>query len=268
MQNDQAIARIREGGIAQGPKHADERSRQLHETCGFRSVSEARYALVASCFNPYLESTDMTAFRHLLDYFHVDYSLLPREYCCGDPFYLHAIDEKHKGDLDVADELAREFLQQNMKQAQELGADKLLVYCAGCDLVFNRLADYLSLEVIWHPTLLAALFKGAKLEMKADYYAGCHKYRQALLGNTPDLDSVLTALGKMEGLELHNLDSTLCCMNPDQLERLTSSIRNEVIITPCSGCSLFLRKALSEKGSYRVFLISEVMWAAINGHQL
>ena len=75
----------------------------------------AEYAIMASCFNPYLEPQDMTAFRKLLDHFGVDYSLLPKEYCCGDPLYLHAHDEKHDGDLERADELGREFLNENNK---------------------------------------------------------------------------------------------------------------------------------------------------------
>ncbi len=264
MQNEKAIARIREGGIAQGPNHIEDRNRQLHQTCGFRTADKAEYALIASCFNPYIEPQDMTAFRNLLDHYSVDYTLLPEEYCCGDPFYLHAVDEKHEGDFKQADELAKEFLAQNINQARTAGATKLLTYCAGCDMVFNRVKDDIPEEIVWHPTLLAGLFEGGKLELKADFYAGCHRYRHELLGSTPDLDSVLTALGKIEGLELSHLDSGLCCMNADQLPALASSVTNRTIITPCSGCSLFLRKALAEKGDYRVLMLSEVMWAAIN----
>ena len=268
MQNEKAITRIREGGIVQGPSQIEDRARILREVCGFRSVDEAEYALIASCFNPYLEPADMTAFRKLLEHFNVNYSLLPKEYCCGDPFYLHAVDEKHDGDLKLADELAREFLDHNLKQAHGMGASKLLVYCAGCDLVFNHIAVESSMEIIWHPTLLAQLFKGGKLETEADFYAGCHRYRRSLSGDTPDLDSVISALDKVEGLRLNHLDSTLCCMNLDQLETLSASVTGRLVITPCSGCSMFLRKVLTDKGNYRVCMLSEVLWAAINQHQL
>jgi len=268
MQNEKAISRIREGGILQGPDQVESRLKQLQETCGFRFAPKAEYALIASCFNSYLEPADMTALRKLLDHYNVDYSLLPKEYCCGDPFYLHAIDEQHEGDLEQADTLGREFLDQNIKQTGELGADKLLVYCAGCDLVLNRIKTDSSLEIIWHPTLLSQLFKGGKLEIEADYYAGCHRYRRALMGDTPDLDSVVAALNRIDGLHLNHLDSSLCCMNPDQLETLAASVKSHIVITPCSGCSMFLRKALADKGDYRIFLLSEVLWAAIDQHQL
>lgn len=268
MQNEKMIERIRAGGIMQGPDQVGDRNRQLQEVCGFRVAERAEYALVASCFNPYLEPQDMTAFRKLLDHFGVDYSLLPKEYCCGDPLYLHALDEKHAGDLESADDLAREFLHKNLEQARALGATKIIAYCAGCDLVFTRADPSTPEEILWHPTLLARLFRGGKLELEAHYYAGCHRYRRALLGTTPDLDSVAGALSKIEGLKLDPLDPGLCCMDPEQLEMLTASIKHSTIITPCSGCTLFLRKALAGKGSYRLAMLSEVMWAAIDGHAL
>ena len=268
VQNEKMIAGIREGGIAQGAKQAEDRNRRLQRECGFRMGETAEYALIGGCFSPYMEPQDMTAFRKLLDHFGVDYTLLPKEYCCGELFYLHALSLKQEGDLEQADDMAREFLDQNLEQARELGASKILAYCAGCDMAFNRVNDAVAEEIIWHPTLLARLFQGGKLDLQADYYAGCHGHRRKLLGDTPDLDSVLTALGKIEGLELHHLDSEPCCMKPDQLELLASSVTHKTVITPCSGCTLSLRKALADKGEYRVSMLSEVLWAAIDGHEL
>ena len=268
MQNETMLTSIREGGVVQGAKQAEDRNRRLRETCGFRFADSAEYALIAGCFSPYLEPQDMTALRKLLDHFGVDYTLVPKEYCCGDLFYLHALNEKHEGDLERADDLAREFLDRNLEQAREVGASKILAYCAGCDMAFNRVDDGVAEQIIWHPTLLARLFQGGKLDLQADYYSGCHRHRRKLMGNTPDLDSVLTALGKIDGLELHHLDSQLCCMKPDQLESLASSLEHKTVIAPCSGCTLSLRKALADKGEYRVSMLSEVMWAAVEGREL
>ena len=268
MQSELMITAIREGGVLQGAKQAPERNRMLQETCGLRFGENAEYALIAGCYSPYLEPQDMKAFGKLLDHYGIDYTLLPKEYCCGDLFHLHALAQKQEGDMEQADDLAREFLDQNLEQARELGASKILAYCAGCDMVFNRVNDAVPEPFIWHPTLLASLFQGGRLDLQAHYYAGCHGHRRALLGTTPDLDSVTTALGKIEGLELHPLDSELCCMKPDQLEVLASSVKHKTIITPCSGCTLCLRKALADKGEYRVSMLSEVLWAAVDGHEL
>jgi Fe-S oxidoreductase len=268
MQDEKMITGIREAGIVQGANQVEDRNRVLQERCGFRVAETAEYAVLASCFSPYLSPRDMTAFRKLLDHFGVDYTLLRKEYCCGAMFFMHALDQKHEGDLGQADEMAREFLDRNLEQVREVGASKILVYCAGCDAILNSIKDAVAEEIIWHPTLLARLFQGGRLDLQADYYSGCHRFRRAFLGTMPDVDSVVAALSRIDGLELHHLDSGLCCTNPDQLESLVSSLEHRTIIVPCASCALSLGKALADKGEYRLFKPSEVLWAAIDGHEL
>ena len=158
MQSELMITAIREGGVLQGAQQAPERNRMLQETCGLRFNENAEYALIAGCYSPYLEPQDMKAFGKLLDHYGIDYTLLPKEYCCGGLLYTHALDEKHEGDMEQADDLAREFLDRNLEQARELGASKILAYCGGCDMAFNRVRAEETEEFIWHPTLLARLF--------------------------------------------------------------------------------------------------------------
>lgn len=268
MHDQKMIARIREGGVVQGHEQKEERDRVLREELGFRVADQAEYALLASCYNPFLEPGDMKAFRNLLDHFGVNYTLLQKEYCCGCLFYRQAIIDKIEEDIKGSDPLAGEFLEENLKQIRAAGAGKILFYCAGCDMVYDRFRDTVSEEVLWYPTLFARLFEGGTLELQADYYAGCHLFRRTLNSNLPDLDSVLTILNRINGLELNHLNHKLCCNNPKQLETLTASVKNRTIITACTGCSLYLRQALAGQGDYRVALLSEVMWAAINGHAL
>lgn len=268
MQSETMIDNIREGGVAQGAKQAQERFRMLKEGFGFRTVDKAEYALIASCFNPYLEPEDMRAFRNILEYYDVNYTLLPKEYCCGDPFYLHFVNKKHEGDLELADELGREFFEKNLEQARKKGAGKILAYCAGCDMVFERFSAEVTEEILWHPTLLARLFQGGKLKLEADFYPGCHRYRQKINGSLPDIDAVRAVLSRIEGLKLNEIGNDLCCMKPDELDSLVPAVEHKTIIAPCSGCTLFLRKSLADKGDYRVCMLSEVVWAALQGHEL
>jgi Fe-S oxidoreductase len=268
VQDEKLITAIREAGIVQGAKQIEDRNRRLQETCGFRVADTAEYALIASCFSPYLSPGDMAAFRKLLDHFEVDYTLLRKEYCCGAMFFMHALDENHEGDLDRADAMAREFLDQNLGQARAVGASKIVAYCAGCDTIFSSISDAVAEEIIWHPTLLARLFQGGKLDLQADYYSGCHRFRRSFIGTMPDVDSIVTALSRVDGLELHHLDSELCCTDPNQLESLVSSTEYKTIIVPCATCALSLGKALADKGEYRIARLSEVLWAAIDGHEL
>lgn len=267
MLNEKMIAHIREGGIAQGPKKREDRERRLREF-GFRTKDRAEYALIASCFNPYLEPSDMIAFRKLLDRFEVDYSLLPKEYCCGDPFFLHAINTGSEADMREARALAAEFFAENLRQVRRLGASKIILYCAGCDMVFDAFKADVPEEILWYPTLFDRIFRSGKLRLQADYYAGCHRNRRAVKATPLDLDAVTRILGRIEGLELNPVRTDLCCMKAEELPSIAAAIRRRTIITPCSGCSMFLRQALKEREGTRVFLLSEVIWAAASSQSL
>ena len=235
---------------------------------GFRSTQKADYALIASCFLPSLVPESMKAFRLLLEHYKVDYTLLPKEHCCGDLLLRQAAKDKTGVEMKQADALAREFLEKNLIQARQVGAVKLLAFCVGCDLVYSRFRDSVPEEILWYPTLLARLFKGGRLELEADYYAGCHYYYRRLNGSLPDLDSAIEVLARVEGLRLNHLDSRLCCTRPQQLESLLGNIKSRIVITPCGGCAMGLEQALRAKGDCRVVMVPEVVWAAVSGQPL
>ncbi len=267
MLDEKLIANICESGIAQGTAGVDDRARILKDM-GFRSTQKADYALIASCFLPSLVPESMKAFRLLLEHYQVDYTLLPKEHCCGDLLLRQAAKDKTGVEMKQADALAREFLEKNLIQARQVGAVKLLAFCVGCDLVYSRFRDSVPEEILWYPTLLARLFKGGKLELEADYYAGCHYYYRRLNGSLPDLDSAIEVLARVEGLRLNHLDSRLCCTRPQQLESLLGNIKSRIVITPCGGCAMGLEQALRAKGDCRVVMIPEVVWAAVSGQPL
>ena len=267
MLDERLIADIRESGIAQGAVGIGDRARLLRNT-GFRSGDRAEYALIASCFLPSLVPESMKAFRLLLEHYQVDYTLLPKEYCCGNLLLRQAVKDKTGDEPGQADALAREFLEKNLIQAREVGARKLLAFCVGCDLVHARFRDSVPEEMLWYPTLLARLFKGGKLELEADYYAGCHYYYRRINGSLPDLDSAKEVLNHVEGLRLNLLDSSLCCTRPQQLESLLGNARSRIVITPCGGCAMGLEQALRARSDRRVVMLPEVVWAAVSGQSL
>jgi Fe-S oxidoreductase len=265
MLDEKLIADIRESGIAQGTAEVDQRAKLLKEM-GFRWAEKAEYALIASCFMPSLVPEGMRAFRLLLDHYKVDYTLLRKEYCCGDLLLRQAAKDKTGNEMKQADALAREFLENNLVQAREAGARKVIAFCVGCDLVHARFRNAVPEEILWYPTFLSRLFKGGRLEMEADYYAGCHYHYRRLNGSLPDLDSAAEVLNRIEGLKLNHLDSRLCCTRPQQLESVLASMKSKIVITPCGGCAMGLEPALRASGDGRVVMLPEVVWAAIN-HQ-
>jgi hypothetical protein len=267
MLDERLIADIRESGIAQGAAGVDQRAKLLKDI-GFWSGDKAEYALIASCFLPSLVPEGMKAFRLILEHYKVDYTLLRKEHCCGNVLLRQAAKDKTGDELRKADVLAWEFLEDNLIQARQVGAKKILAFCVGCDLVYCRFKASVPEEILWYPTLLARLFKGGRLEMEADYYAGCHYYYRRLNDTLPDLDSAIEVLNRIEGLRLNHLDSRLCCTRPQQLESLLGSIKSKIVITPCGGCAMGLEQALRTKGDCRVVMLPEVVWAAISNQPL
>jgi Fe-S oxidoreductase len=265
--DEKLIADIRESGIAQGTAEVDQRAKLLKDL-GLWSGDKAEYALIASCFLPSLVPESLKAFRLLLEHYKIDYTLLRKEHCCGNILLRQASKDKTGDELRKADALAREFLDNNLIQARQVGAKKILAFCVGCDLVYSRFKDSVPEEILWYPTLLARLFKGGRLEMEADYYAGCHYFYRRLNDSLPDLDSAMEVLNRIEGLRLNPLDSRLCCTRPQQLESLLGSIKTKTVITPCGGCAMGLAEALEASGDCRVVMLPEVVWAAISNQPL
>jgi heterodisulfide reductase subunit B len=267
MLNENLIAAIRESGIAQGRGEVEGRTALLRQL-GFSTLERAEYALIASCFLPSMVPEALRAFASLLRHYGVNCTLLPKEYCCGHLLYRQALKSKSDEELKQADVLAAEFLEANLSQARKAGASKVIAFCAGCDMAYQRFREDVPEEILWYPTLLERLFHGGRLETKADYYAGCHYFYRRLNQTGPDLEAVSRILGRIEGLELNDLDHQLCCMRPGEMERLTSGIRNGVVITPCGGCADQLQRALKGQRDCRVVMLPQVVWSALSGQPL
>ena len=267
MLDQKMIANIRDSGMVQGAAKVEKRARLLKQL-GFRVADKAEYALIASCFLPSVVPQGMEAFAKLLQHFEVDYTLLRKEYCCGELLFRQALNDNSSDELTQANVLAREFLDNNLRQVREVGASKMVAFCVGCHSVYARLKDVIPHEILWYPTLLARLFRGGRLELQADYYAGCHYYSRRLSPTLPDLDSPLRILEQIEGLQLNHLNHKLCCTRPQQAQSLAASIQNRIVITVCGGCAMSLERTLKDRGDCRVVMLPQVVWAAVGEHSL
>jgi len=268
MLDQKMIAKIRDSGIVQGAAKADKRAALLQQELGFRVADKAEYALIASCFLPFLVPEGMKAFGKLLEHFGVDYTLLTKEYCCGELLFRQALEDERGQELDEANVLAREFLENNRHQVQEVGASKIVTFCVGCDSVYSRLKDMVPYDILWYPTLLARLFHGGRLELEVDYYAGCHYFAKRLNSTLPDLDAPLRILSQIRGLRVHHLSDQLCCMRPQQAEALLAHMESKTVVTACGGCAMSLQGSLKGKDNHRVVMLPQVVWAAVTSHTL
>ncbi|MFC1904466.1 heterodisulfide reductase-related iron-sulfur binding cluster [Chloroflexota bacterium] len=268
MLDQKLIANIRNSGIVQGTAQEPKRTQLLCEEFGFRVADKAEYAVIASCSLPFSQPQAMKALSFLLQHFKLDYTLLPREYCCGLPLFMQAIRNKSEPDLNEAHLLAKEFLDDNLRQVREVGATKIIVFCAGCEVLYSRFAEAIPQEALWYPALLARIFRGGKLDLEADYYAGCYYLHRRLCSAPTDLDSQLRILNSIEGLKLNHLNHQLCCTRPQEAEELVASIKSRTVITACADCARRLKNLLQDKGDYKVIFLPEIVAAAVKGDSL
>jgi len=262
MINQKLVDNIRKHGIY---TDSPEGKLRVLADIGFRKGEKAEYALISSC-SPQGMPHVFRAFKELLDHFQIDYTLLPREYCCGwMAIGQPAVISKNEEDITRAKALAREFVLENFRQAEALGAKSIVLFCAACEPAYTSNASETNLKIISYSELFDRYFKGGRLDAEIDYYAGCYRFRRRLTTEPVDLEPAMYLLNKIEGLKVNYLDNKLCCYIPPHTEQLLASVKNKTVVNICSGCYHNLRVKLQEKGDYQVKMLPEILWAAVQG---
>jgi len=243
------------------------RRRVLEEDIGFRMGEKAEYVIISGCLQPEGMPHVFRALKDLLDYFKIDYSLLSKEYCCGwMPLGQPAVMVKNEEDIAKAKELSEEFILENLRQAEALGAKSIVLFCSACEPNYANWAGATNLEVISYSELLDRYFDGGRLDLEVDYYAGCYRFRRRITTELVDVEPAVRVLNKIQGLKVNHLDSKLCCYIQLHLEQLIESLTTRTLITICTGCYYNLRGKLQEKGDHQVRMLPEVVLEAVRGH--
>jgi Fe-S oxidoreductase len=257
MINQKLVDNIRSYGTF---KDSGGKRRQTLEKIGFRIGEDAEYVIKTGCFAPEGMPHVLSAFKTLLDRFEVNYTLLEKEYCCGwMPLGQPAVMAKNEEDIATSKELSKEFILQNFRQAESLGAKSIVLFCSACEPSYSNLQDETSLEVISYTELLDRHFPGGKLDLGIDYYAGCYRFRRRITDKPLDIEPAVRVLNRIEGLRVNHLDNDLCCYIPPHIDQLTQKIRNNTIVTICTGCYYNLAGKLSEKGNTQVKMLPEIL---------
>ena len=240
------------------------RLKVLAEDIGFRMDEKVEYVLIGGCLQPEDMPHVFRALKNLLDRLQVDYTTLSKEYCCGwVPLGQPAVIAKNEADIASAKEMAEEFILQNFRQAEALGARSIALFCAACEPNYSNYKDATRLEIISYTELIDRHFKSGKLDAEIDYYPGCYRFRRRITTEPLDVEPAARVLNKIDGLKVNYLDSSLCCFIPPHLEQLTASIATNTVVTICTGCYNSLRKALGNE--YQVKMLPEVVLAALEG---
>lgn len=236
----------------------------LVDDLGFRMDEKAEYVIIGGCRQPEDMPHVFKALKSSLDRLQVDYTMLSKEYCCGwVPLGQPAVMAKDEEDIVRAKELAEDFILENFRQAEALGAKSIALFCAACEPNYSNYRNATKLELISCEELLDRHLKSAKLDSEIDYYPGCFRFRRRLTTEPLNIEPAVQVLKKIDGLKINYPNSSLCCYIPPHLEKLTSSLVTHNVITICTGCYGQLRKTLGS--DYQVKMLPEVVWEALKG---
>jgi Fe-S oxidoreductase len=172
-----------------------------------------------------------------------------------------------KNDEDIAKskDLSREFISQNFKQAEALGAKSIVLFCSACEPSYTNCRGDTKLEVISYSELLDRYFTGGKLNSGVDYYAGCYRFRRRVTSEPVDVSPAVRVLNKIEGLRVNHLDTNLCCYIPPHMEQLIGGLTTKTLVNICSGCYHNLRSKLQERPDIQVKMLPEIVLEAVLG---
>ena len=267
MIDEKAVENIRNYGVYQDSGSG--RNKVLFDDLGLNADKKAEYVIVAGCAQPEGMPNAFSALKNIFERLRISYTFLAKEYCCGwMPLGQPAVMTKNEEDIAKSKALAGEFVEENFRQAKTLGAKSIALFCAACEPTYSNYKSTTDLEVISYTELLDRYFDGGKLDLDADYYAGCYRFRKKITSSPLDIEPTLRILDKIEGLNVNHLDNNQCCYIPPHLENLTDSIKTKTMITICTGCYYNLRQTLKDKGDYQVKMLPEVVWQAIKGAAL
>ncbi len=261
MVNQKIVENIRRYGAYRDS--GEGRYKVLANDIGFNMDQKAEYVIIGGCLQPENRPHVFRSLKYIFDHFRVDYTFLSKEYCCG--YVPFGEPEVAKDEEDIArfQELARGFIMENLRQAEALGAKSVVLFCAGCEPSYSNCKDVTRLEIISYVELLNRYFRGGKLNLEVDYYPGCYRFRRRITTEPIDVKPAMRVLQKIEGLEVNQLDSGLCCYVPRQLEQLAGSLKTNNLITICTGCHFYWKQYLQEKKNYRVTMLPEIVSEAL-----
>ena len=262
MINEKILENIRRYGVCEDSGEA--RYKVLVEDIGFKMDQKAEYVVIGGCFQPECMPDVFRALKDIFEHLKMDYTFLSREYCCGwVPLGQPAVMAKNEEDIAKFKELSQSFVVENFRQAEALGAKSIVLFCAACEPSYSNCRDATQLEIISHVELLDRYFQGGRLNLEVDYYPGCYRFRRRITTEPIDVEPAMRVLQKIEGLEVNQLDSNLCCYIPPHLEQLTGSLKTNNLVTICTGCYINLKQYLQEKGNYRVRMLPEIVLEAL-----
>jgi Fe-S oxidoreductase len=233
-----------------------------HETFGRKVNQKAEVVFFMGCVGRYREGEAVVASLDLLDYLHIDYTLID-EVCCG------GISE------DVGFSIHEDLSVKNVGLILDTGAKSVITGCPYCMRTFKNKETYKPLrdagiEVMHLSQFLKDFQFGVRSELKVTYHDPCDLGRHAGIYEEPRQIIGKIASNFVE-LPNHHADS-LCCgagggmrgayaknslaMARQRLEQV-EELGADVLLTECNSCVHNLTNARMRKHKFQICTISQ-----------
>jgi hypothetical protein len=164
----------------------------------------------------------------------LSYTMLSKEYCCGNYLYRPAIKAKNEEVMKECRELSKEFVSNNLGQAKNLGAKRIIIFCSPCYPIY-KLA-FPDENIVFYPQAIDELIDEMVFNGKIDYYAGCYRLHRKFSSVPMDLKSTNRVFAKMKGLNINRISAPNCCFHPEGLSHMLDNIQTKTMVHICIGC--------------------------------
>jgi len=178
----------------------------------------------------------------------LSYTFLSTEYCCGNNIYRPAIKAKDEDALSECRSLSKEFVELNIRQARDLGAKRLIIFCSPCYPIYKH--AFPDENIIFYPGAINETVDSLEFKGEIDYYPGCYRLHRKFSPVPMDLKSTNDVLQKINGLSVNRISSPACCYKPEGLNHMISNIKTDKMVHICTGC--YFQALLNMPGDKKV----------------
>ena len=223
--------------------HAMELRRKMLQDLLFAPLDapNPEYVVITGCHGPFslLHLSNLTK---LLEHLSINFTFLSKELCCGNS-YLKSLKKEAPADtVALLEDYAVTSMMQNITRAKELGANKIILSCAGCTTRYNHfLGDDSSFEFSYYPQFLLKYIGNPELPIAVNFYEACHKPHRTSKYKI-DTESSKRLIERIRGLDIREIPN-FCCMTETGVKKIFEKADTGTVVTPTSCCFSYLRAA-------------------------
>jgi hypothetical protein len=225
------------------------------EANGLAYDREAENAVITGCQILASLPHVLAAMARIFDRGGLSYTFLEKEYCCGNNIYRPAIKAKDEEALAECRSLSKEFVELNIRQAKELGARRLIIFCSPCYPIYKH--AFPDENIIFYPAAINEMVDSFEFKGEIDYYPGCYRLHRKFAPVPMDLKSTNNVLQKINGLNVNRISSPDCCYKPEGLNHMISSVKTDKMVHICTGCYFQSLLNMPKDKKVRVLMLPE-----------